>query len=677
MQWRPLSAIAAEHELVAQDSMSEGEDVPPPEQEEVPEGCMPVHQVEVSEELKQRLLDRNIENLFPIQVAVMKPGLEGRDLMARAKTGTGKTLAYGLPVLEQLLQEEAHYTRGRNPRCVVLAPTRELAKQVENEFNLTTPNLRTICFYGGASITAQSREIRRGVDVAVGTPGRIIDLLERGWIDFRDVKHCILDEADQMLSVGFDEAVEEIMSKMPDNRQNMLFSATMPNWVQKLSRQYLRDPEVIDLVGTSDDKAADTIKFLGLQVPSPSARRPVLVDLISVYGNNAKSIIFTATKREADDLTEALQSRIAVEVLHGDIAQNQRERTLDNFRTGKINVLVATDVAARGLDIPNVDLVVHFDFPDSTEAFLHRSGRTGRANKKGTAILMYTRDKIRTMNRLARDTGANFDTMGLPTPEEVLTSCTTGISSRLDAVHPEMSEKFFEAAQKKIDESGSVEALAAAYAVMSGFTEPPAPRSLLTYEKGFVSVGVWGKKRGVIQSPSDVMRELRRLGLEVQELGLMRLATNASGDRGAVVDVPQKVFDEMSQFMGPDQLDMLELEKLHKLPAMDERGGRGDRYGGGGHRRGGYNRRDNYGGRRDYGRGDYGRDRRGGDRSGWNGRRLDLPRSNNSGNRYGDYNRDGGRHRGEGRRADFGRGNRGYHGGGGGGGRSGGSWSDY
>ena len=145
----------------------------------------------------------------------MKPGIEGRDLMARAKTGTGKTLAYGLPVLEQLLQEDNHYQRGRNPRCVVLAPTRELAKQVENEFNLTTPNLRTICFYGGASITAQSREIRRGVDIAVGTPGRIIDLLERGWIDFSDVKHCILDEADQMLSVGFDEAVEQIMSQMP------------------------------------------------------------------------------------------------------------------------------------------------------------------------------------------------------------------------------------------------------------------------------------------------------------------------------------------------------------------------------------------------------------------------------------------------------------------------------
>jgi ATP-dependent RNA helicase DDX21 len=363
----------------------------------------------------------------------------------------------------------------------VLAPTRELAKQVEREFMETAPMLATVCVYGGVSITMQQRQLERGVDIAVGTPGRIQDLIDRRVLDLHDIRHFVLDEADQMLAVGFEEDVERILEQMPRNRQGMLFSATMPTWVKKLARKYLKDPLTIDLVGETDEKLAEGIKLYALST-GQSAKRSILNDLIAVYAKGGKSIVFTQTKRDADDVAFALGRVVGCEALHGDITQSQREKTLNGFREGRFSVLVATDVAARGLDIPNVDLVIHYEIPNDPETFVHRSGRTGRAGKEGTAILMFTDSQLRTMRLIERDIGCKFERIGAPHMDDVLRASGEQATQLIKRVHPELTDVFMQTAETLLADQGP-SALAAALAHLSGFTQPPASRSLLTHEE--------------------------------------------------------------------------------------------------------------------------------------------------------------------------------------------------
>lgn len=327
-------------------------------------------------------------------------------MIGRARTGTGKTLAFGIPIMDRILRHNEKNGSGRNPLAIILAPTRELARQVEKEFRESAP-LDTLCVYGGVPISQQMRTLNYGVDVVVGTPGRVIDLLRRGVLNLSEIQFVVLDEADQMLAVGFDEAVEVIMEKLPQNRQSMLFSATMPSWIRKLTNQYLKDPVIIDLVGDSEQKLPEGISLYSI-VSENYGKSSILGPLIKEHANGGKCIVFTQTKREADRLAYAMGRSYACQALHGDISQNQRERTLSGFRDGRFNILVATDVAARGLDIPNVDLVVHYEIPNSSELFVHRSGRTARAGKKGIAILMYTYEQNRALKIIEQDIGCRF-----------------------------------------------------------------------------------------------------------------------------------------------------------------------------------------------------------------------------------------------------------------------------
>ncbi|XP_004491264.1 DEAD-box ATP-dependent RNA helicase 53, mitochondrial-like [Cicer arietinum] len=361
----------------------------------------------ISQDIVSALAKKGITKLFPIQRAVLEPAMQGRDMIGRARTGTGKTLAFGIPIMDKIIQFNAKHGRGRDPLALVLAPTRELAKQVEKEFYEAAPNLDTICVYGGTPISQQMRQLDYGVDIAVGTPGRIIDLLNRGALNLKEVQFVILDEADQMLQVGFQEDVEKILERLPAKRQTLMFSATMPTWIKQLTRNYLKDPLTIDLVGDSDQKLADGISLYSVASDS-YVKAGILVPLIKEHAKGGKCIVFTQTKRDADRLSHGMSKSIPCEALHGDISQAQRERTLAGFRSGDFNVLVATDVASRGLDIPNVDLVIHYELPNNSEIFVHRSGRTGRAGKKGTAILIYTEDQSRTLRTIERDVGCRF-----------------------------------------------------------------------------------------------------------------------------------------------------------------------------------------------------------------------------------------------------------------------------
>ncbi|PRQ42569.1 putative RNA helicase transcription factor interactor and regulator CCHC(Zn) family [Rosa chinensis] len=527
--------------------------------------------------LPQRLADslerRGISSLFPIQRAVLVPALEGRDIIARAKTGTGKTLAFGIPILKRLTEDDEQRGSRRSgylPRVLVLAPTRELAKQVDKEIKESAPYLNTVCVYGGVSYVTQQSALSRGVDVVVGTPGRLIDLINGGSLKLGEVQYLVLDEADQMLAVGFEEDVETILQRLPAQRQSMLFSATMPTWVKKLARKYLDNPLTIDLVGDQDEKLAEGIKLYALSTTN-SSKRTILSDLITVYAKGGKTIVFTQTKRDADEVSMSLTTSIASEALHGDISQHQRERTLNGFRQGKFTVLVATDVASRGLDIPNVDLVIHYELPNDSETFVHRSGRTGRAGKLGNAVLMFTNNQRRTVKTLERDVGCRFEFVTPPTVEEVLESSASHVVATLNGVHPESIQFFTPTAQRLIEEQGTT-ALAAALAQLSGFSRPPSSRSLISHEPGWTTLQI-------IRDPAFARGYLSARSVTGFLSDVYSAAADELGKIYLIADervFPEEIAKELLKRQIPPGNS---ISKISKLPSLQDDGPVSDNYG--------------------------------------------------------------------------------------------------
>ncbi|KAJ0916191.1 putative RNA helicase transcription factor interactor and regulator CCHC(Zn) family [Helianthus annuus] len=539
-----------------------------------------VSRLGLPQKLVETLEKRGITKLFPIQRAVLVPALEGRDIIGRAKTGTGKTLAFAIPIIKRLTEEDEdnrNSLAGRLPRVLVLAPTRELAKQVETEIKESAPYLRTVCVYGGVSYTLQKNQLSRGVDIVVGTPGRLIDLVNSNVLKLGEVQFLVLDEADQMLAVGFEEDVETILEKLPPQRQSMLFSATMPRWVQKLSRKYLKTPLTIDLVGDQDEKLAEGIKLYAIPTTS-TTKRSMLGDLVTVYAKGGKTIIFTQTKRDADEVSMALTSSIASEALHGDISQHQRERTLNGFRQGKFTVLVATDVASRGLDIPNVDLVIHYELPNDPETFVHRSGRTGRAGKKGKAILMYTNSQRRTVKTLEQDVGCKFEFISPPGVDDVLGSSAEQVIATLSGVHDESIDFFTPTAQKLYDQQGT-RALAAALAHMSGFSQPPSSRSLITHEQGWTTLQMTRDSDSSIKgymSARTVTGFLSSVyATAAGVLGKIHVIADKKV-QGAVFDLPEDIAKNLlSKEIPPGTT----ITKISKLPVLEDDGPASDFYG--------------------------------------------------------------------------------------------------
>ncbi|KAL2482189.1 DEAD-box ATP-dependent RNA helicase 53 [Forsythia ovata] len=374
---------------------------------EVADDGLEISKLGISPDIVSALARKGISKLFPIQRAVLEPAMQGLDMIGRARTGTGKTLAFGIPIMDKIIRFNEKHGRGRNPLALILAPTRELARQVDKEFYESAPNLETLCVYGGMPISRQMDTLRHGVDVVVGTPGRIIDLIKRGSLNLSEVQFVVLDEADQMLNVGFADDVETILGRMTQKHQTMMFSATMPNWIIKLTQKFLKKPVTVDLVGDSDQKLAEGISLYA--IASEKREKPAIIGtLINEHAKGGKCIVFTQTKRDADQLAYAMKRNCSCEALHGDISQNQREITLSGFRDGRFNILVATDVAARGLDVPNVDLVIHYELPNSSEIFVHRSGRTGRAGRKGSAIVIYSSHQSRDIKAIEREVGSRF-----------------------------------------------------------------------------------------------------------------------------------------------------------------------------------------------------------------------------------------------------------------------------
>ncbi|MBN9155960.1 DEAD/DEAH box helicase [Microbacterium sp.] len=339
--------------------------------------------------------------------------LGGRDVLGTAQTGTGKTAAFALPILENLDLQQ------RNPQALVLAPTRELALQVAEAFEAYAaqlPGVHLLPVYGGQGYGVQLSALRRGVHIVVGTPGRIMDHLAKGTLDLSELKNLVLDEADEMLKMGFAEDVEQILAQTPEDKQVALFSATMPATIRRLAQQYLHDPEEISVKGKTTTNANITQRYL---VVSYAQKVDALTRILEVE-NFEGMIVFVRTKNETETLAEKLRARgYSAAAINGDIPQPMRERTVGRLKDGKLDILVATDVAARGLDVERISHVVNFDIPTDTESYVHRIGRTGRAGRSGDAISFITPRERYLLKHIERATRQQPTQMQLPTTEDV------------------------------------------------------------------------------------------------------------------------------------------------------------------------------------------------------------------------------------------------------------------
>lgn len=366
----------------------------------------------VTDDVLQGINDVGYEEPTPIQREAIPVLLAGGDLLAQSQTGTGKTAAYAIPLLTKV------EPRDRAVQALVLVPTRELAVQVASTVHKLGKhrNVADLPIYGGQPIDRQLRALSRGVQVVVGTPGRIMDHMRRGTLNLSQVRMVVLDEADQMLDMGFIDDIEVILDEVPPNRQISLFSATVPPRIRSLSRRYMHDPASISItkerltVPEVEQRYVETVRH---------GKLDALTRILDMEQPES-ALVFVRTKRETDELGESLSGRgYAAEVIHGDLNQSQRERAINAFKEGRIDVLVATDVAARGLDIPNVSHVINYDIPEDPESYVHRIGRTARAGRPGIAITFVTpreRALLKTIERLIR---VNLIRMRVPTLADI------------------------------------------------------------------------------------------------------------------------------------------------------------------------------------------------------------------------------------------------------------------
>jgi len=332
----------------------------------------------------------------PIQTEAVPAGLAGRDIFAQAQTGTGKTGTYALIIMGRT------ESGSKKPTSLVLAPTRELATQVENEIYKLSKYTghRSISIYGGASIGDQTYGLRKGVDIVVGTPGRLKDMITRGALDLSEITEVVLDEADRMLDMGFADELDFIMDAVPKDRHTLLFSATMAESIKRIAFNRMQDPMEISV--SRDEPVSDLVT----QYWIPMSRGAKMERLESILTNGCpKTVVFCQTKKMVDTLADEMYQRIKVGTLHGDMPQAKRERTIRSFRNNRFQALIATDVAARGLDINNIDLVVNYDVPMDSENYLHRIGRTGRAGKEGIAVSFVTKQEEYHIRQYERETG--------------------------------------------------------------------------------------------------------------------------------------------------------------------------------------------------------------------------------------------------------------------------------
>lgn len=401
----------------------------------------------VREDLLRGIKEMGFETPMPVQEKVIPTLLKGdHDLVALAQTGTGKTAAFGLPVIQRI-DEAVH-----KPQALILAPTRELCLQIAGDladFSKYIPDLRVLPVYGGSSIQSQIKALREGVQIIIATPGRLIDLINRGVVKLDEVHTVVLDEADEMLNMGFVDSINDILSHVPDNRKMLMFSATMPAEAARIAKKYMHNPEEI-VIGTRNE-GAKNVRHIYYMV---NARDKYLaLKRIADDSPNIYAIIFCRTRRDTQEVADRLiADGYNADALHGDLSQQQRDLTMKKFRDRVTSLLVATDVAARGLDVDDLTHVINYGLPDDTAVYTHRSGRTGRAGKTGVSVaIIHSREKGR-LREIERIIGKKFERHEVPTPEHIIEKQLYNLADRLERVEVNEEEiaKYLPGVSKKL-----------------------------------------------------------------------------------------------------------------------------------------------------------------------------------------------------------------------------------
>jgi ATP-dependent RNA helicase DeaD len=557
----------------------------------------------------------------PIQVATIPDLLAGRDVIAQAQTGSGKTAAFGLPIIEQIDPSDRHV------QALILCPTRELAIQVAEALHKYGKHkeVQTLPIYGGQAYERQFRGLQRGVQIVVGTPGRVMDHMRRGSLSLEFARYFVLDEADEMLDMGFIDDVDWILGQIPGDRQMSLFSATMPPRIADLARTHMKDPARITVRGK--EVTVSTITQSAYEVPR--SRKVDVLNRILDAEEPQSAMIFCRTKNGVDDLGEALLARgYAVETLHGDLSQAQRDRVMRRFRAGQAEILIATDVAARGLDIPDVSHVINFDIPESTEAYVHRVGRTGRAGKAGEAITLVSPRELRWLRQIERATKGKIDLRRLPTLADVADRRREAMKTLIsDTLRDESNYEPYLEVVEQLAEDQDMSAIAAA--VLKLYADETGRGAIVDQaEDDLATFGTAQRGRGEQGMTRLFLNIGRAQGIRPQDIvGAIANEANIPGrsigaidilDASTFVDVPTASVETVLQAMSTIRMKgrAVTAEVSNEAPRTGERGGdfggrpeRGDRGPGG----------RNFGG--DRGPRQYrGGNDRGGDRGGFGGR---------------------------------------------------------
>jgi ATP-dependent RNA helicase DeaD len=489
----------------------------------------------LSPEIMKGIHEMGFEEPSPIQGACIPAVLRGEDVIGQAQTGTGKTAAFGIPVLERV--------DPRQPvvQSIILAPTRELAIQVSEELRrIGRPKrVKTLPIYGGQSIGTQIKALKQGVHVVIGTPGRLLDHLRRGTLKTEHVEMVILDEADEMLDMGFIDDIESVFRFLPAQRQLLLFSATMPTPIRQLAQKYMRKPRYITV--SRGEVTVPLIQQVYYRVLE-SAKVDALSRILD--GEEVElAIIFCRTKKGVDELAEALQARgYLAGGLHGDLAQPQRDRVMNAFRNGEIELLVATDVAARGIDVGSVSHVINYDIPQDVESYVHRIGRTGRAGKAGTAITLVTPREMKQLRTIEQETGVRLTPRELPTIEEVAARQQgTWMNQIEEAIRTNSDLSLFDEMVDQLTKKFSPEKVAAA-ALYIAFSDRLA-RADSGYDFGetgaapgmvrfFLNIG-----RNANLNPQELAKTIsEHAGISYRQVGKINIY-----DRFSFVEVPEDV----------------------------------------------------------------------------------------------------------------------------------------
>ncbi len=385
---------------------------------------------------------------MPVQEKVIPHLLNGEgDVVALAQTGTGKTAAFGLPLLQRIDPEV------KKPQALILSPTRELCLQIGSDladFSKYMPSIKVLPVYGGSSIESQIRALRAGVQVIVATPGRLIDLINRGEVNLDDVHTVVLDEADEMLNMGFLESIDAILEHVPADRKMLMFSATMPNEIARIAKKYMKDP--VEIVVGNRNEGAENVRHIYYMVNARDkylALKRIADDTPNIYG-----IIFCRTRRDTQEIADKLiADGYNADALHGDLSQQQRDIVMRKFRDRVITLLVATDVAARGLDVDDLTHVINYGLPDDTAVYTHRSGRTGRAGKTGVSIaIIHSREKGK-LREIEKKIGKKFERKEVPTPEHIIEKQLYNLADRIERVKVDEEEiqKYLPGVMRKLE----------------------------------------------------------------------------------------------------------------------------------------------------------------------------------------------------------------------------------